>query len=267
VKSYFAICAMYRDEAPYLREWVEFHRLVGAERFFLYNNRSIDAHREVLAPYIADGTVVLYEWPEPILPNGQANAWNHCIATHRTDARWMAFLDIDGFLLSPTGQKVSEVLTEYEPWPGVGVHWLNFGNSGHRTKPPGLVIENYLHRAEDPWIRKVRCIIDPTRVERALSPLHFSFRDGYAVDENRQPLEEALSISRSYSKLRINHYARKSDEELARDTERWAVQGLQRGAKKSAAAKARRARELNELRDETILVYLPALREALAETP
>ena len=35
---YLAICAIYRDEAPYLREWIEFHRLVGVEHFFLYDN-------------------------------------------------------------------------------------------------------------------------------------------------------------------------------------------------------------------------------------
>ena len=38
------------------REWVEFHRLVGVERFFLYNNFSEDNHMEVLAPYIEEGS-------------------------------------------------------------------------------------------------------------------------------------------------------------------------------------------------------------------
>jgi hypothetical protein len=33
--SYLSICAMYRNEAPYLREWVAFHRLMGVERFYL----------------------------------------------------------------------------------------------------------------------------------------------------------------------------------------------------------------------------------------
>jgi hypothetical protein len=45
-----AICAVFRDEAPYLAEWVEFHRLVGVEHFFLYDDRSRDASRDVLAP-------------------------------------------------------------------------------------------------------------------------------------------------------------------------------------------------------------------------
>jgi len=34
-----AVTAIYRWEADYLREWVAFHRLVGVERFFLYDNR------------------------------------------------------------------------------------------------------------------------------------------------------------------------------------------------------------------------------------
>ena len=57
------MCAIYRDEAAYLREWVEFHRVVGVERFYLYDNHSVDDHRHALAPYIADGTVVLHDWP------------------------------------------------------------------------------------------------------------------------------------------------------------------------------------------------------------
>ena len=44
VSPYLAVCAIYRNEAPYLREWIEFHRLVGVERFFLYNNESTDDH-------------------------------------------------------------------------------------------------------------------------------------------------------------------------------------------------------------------------------
>lgn len=31
---YLAVCAIFRDEAPYLAEWIEFHRLVGVEHFY-----------------------------------------------------------------------------------------------------------------------------------------------------------------------------------------------------------------------------------------
>ena len=56
MKPYLAICAVYRNEAPYLREWIEFHRLVGVERFFLYNNRSTDTTWAYYSPTSTPGS-------------------------------------------------------------------------------------------------------------------------------------------------------------------------------------------------------------------
>ena len=43
-----AVCAIFRDEAQYLDEWLTFHHGVGVERFFLYNDRSTDDYRTPL---------------------------------------------------------------------------------------------------------------------------------------------------------------------------------------------------------------------------
>ncbi len=131
--AYLAACAIYLNEASYLREWIEFHRLMGVKRFFLYDNGSTDDHLEVLSPYMERGIVSLHEW-EPAPPD-QREVYDHCLRTHRADARWIAFLDIDEFLFSPTGKTVAEVLRDYERWPGVGVNWAMFSHSGHRTAP------------------------------------------------------------------------------------------------------------------------------------
>src|SRR4051794_892070 len=129
--NYLAACAMYLNEGPFLEEWIEFHRLVGVEKFFLYNHMSTDDHREVLAPYIEDGTVVMKDWPdEP----GQASAYLDCLNEHREVARWIAFIDLDEFLFSPTLAPLPEVLPDYEEWPGVSINWATFGPSGHETK-------------------------------------------------------------------------------------------------------------------------------------
>src|SRR5262249_4424977 len=45
-----AVCAIFRDEARYLAEWVSFHRVQRVERFYLYDNRSADEWRSELAP-------------------------------------------------------------------------------------------------------------------------------------------------------------------------------------------------------------------------
>jgi Glycosyltransferase family 92 len=70
---YFSICAIFRNEAPYLREWIEFHKLIGAQRFFLYDNGSIDASGAVLAPCASRGEAMIMEWPQQ---PGQFEAYN-----------------------------------------------------------------------------------------------------------------------------------------------------------------------------------------------
>jgi hypothetical protein len=49
------ICAIFQDEAPFLGEWIEFRRMLGAEHFWLYNNNSTDTYLSVLGPYIERG--------------------------------------------------------------------------------------------------------------------------------------------------------------------------------------------------------------------
>ena len=37
-KYYCSICAIFRDEGTYLKEWIEYHRIIGIDHFYLYNN-------------------------------------------------------------------------------------------------------------------------------------------------------------------------------------------------------------------------------------
>ena len=264
---YLAACAVYRDEAPYLCEWVEFHRLIGVERFFLYDNRSTDDHREVLAPYVDEGIVLLHDWP--IFP-AQMQAYEHCIKHHGDDARWIAFLDLDEFLFSPTGSPVSELLVPLERHPGVGANWAVFGSSGHVRRPPGLVIESYLRRTADPDVNAhIKSIVDPTRVRSFCVPHFFMYTDGPAVDENGRPIDSppySRTRSVSFERLRINHYQTKSEEEYRRKLARGPADStLWFKEKLTEAGIQRRLRKLDEVEDRDILRYLPALREGLAD--
>jgi Glycosyltransferase family 92 len=211
--AYLAACTIYRDHAHELQEWIEFHRLVGVERFFLYDNGSQDNHREVLAPYVEHGIAELRHWPQH---PGLREAFDHCVKTHAEEARWIAFLDIDDFLFSLTGRPVSYVLRDYESYPGVGVNRLAFGTSGHRTRPEGLVIENFTRRSDRP--DGVKSIVNPQKVLRCMGAHHFRFQgDALAVDELRRPITPEngfMSETPTSATLRIHHYSFKSEEEF-----------------------------------------------------
>ncbi len=129
-------CLKFKNAARFLPEWIEFHQIVGFEHFYLYNNNSTDDYLGELAPYREEGSVTLYEWPEvPAFPKSD----EHCVAHHRHEARWIAFLDDDEFLFPVKGTDVRKILKRYESFPAVAVHWLTFGSSGHVRRPQGLV--------------------------------------------------------------------------------------------------------------------------------
>jgi hypothetical protein len=267
-RAYLSIGAMYRNEADYLAEWIEFHLLVGVERFFLYDNRSGDDHRAVLAPYIEERIVELTEWPEPF-PGSLHKAFEDCIERHLHDSRWIAFLDIDEFLFSPTGRPLPEVLSEFEDASGVVATVIPFGTSGHRTKPPGLVIENYVRRAREElrhptkgW--SIKSIVDPRRVESCPHGGHyFTYRDSYAVTENHTPVTDEgrhRAPELGMQKLRVNHYWSKSEEEVLHKFDKWDTSGHTR----PRSVIGERKRLFNQREDRTITRYVEPLREALA---
>jgi hypothetical protein len=264
---YLAACMIYKNEAPYLAEWIEFHLQVGVERFFLYDNLSEDDHREVLAPYVEDGIAVVREWagigPTPPELNAiQVAAYEHCLRTHGAEARWITIFDVDEFLFSPTGRPVSEMLTKYEQYPGVAVNTPRFGTSGHVTRPEGLVLENYTTRLENDAARFVKSIVDPVAV-RACAQSHFCHYEwGSAVDENGFPVLEMMTKSASFELLRMNHYFVRSEEDALTKLGR---RGSGRaGEAKTQLEELRRREQESGVRDETIIRYVPAVREALA---
>jgi hypothetical protein len=270
-KPYLSVCGIYWNEAPYLREWLEFHRQVGVEHFFLYNNRSTDNHREVLAPFVDDGFAEIRDWD--VFP-GQLEAYADCLERHRQDSQWIAFIDIDEFLFSPLGLPVPEIVGEFEEHPAVGAHWCTFGDSGHDTKPPGLVIENYVMRSTEVnrnWA--IKSIVQPTRtVSAGNNPHYFEYDDhSHAVNENHEPMTGALGRvvphiheNPVFERLRLNHYVTKSKEERRAKLARPIAFN---GKFKNAEHVMKRDVELNQVRDETILMYLPALKEELARLP
>lgn len=232
MKYYLAVCAIFKDEGPYLAEWLRFHRRVGVEHFFLYNNNSQDDFRRVIAEAVPPEMVTIRDWPHH---PGQYRAYDHCLQESGPECRWLAFFDLDEFLFSPVGTDLKPLLQDYEPYPAVVVNWLLFGSSGHKTRPAGLVTQNYLMRATvrftyafkfmlrrpglDPAVIEnyfpqsahMKSIVDPSRTLRCLNPHRFAHADGaLPVTENKKVVRGSYTDTVSLSRFRMNHYWSKS---------------------------------------------------------
>jgi hypothetical protein len=249
-----AVCAIFRNEARYLAEWVAFHRIQGVERFYLYDNLSTDDWRSELRPELAAGIVEVIDWPhEP----GMWSAYNDCIERHRRDSRWLAMIDVDEFLFSPSGRPLREVLRQFDTYPGVVVNRRFYGTNGHSTPPRGLVTESYLMRAADDHEPNVlvKSIVYPRRTFGVFQSTHYFRLRGNPVDEHRRP---ALLMTREPATadlLRINHYYAKSDEEFRRKA------ALPRPD--TGTVTERMGIPPDEVRDQTILQFRHQLRAAM----
>ena len=268
--TYLSVVAIMKDEGPYLREWIEFHRLVGVEHFVLYDNDSSDQTHDVLAPYVRQGCVEVIPWPNFLAgANAQHLAYAHAAVHLAGRARWLVTLDLDEFLFSPTHADLVSVFHEYDDLPGLGIFLRCFGPNGHEKQPDGSSLEAYLTRVPDSsWEgRQYKSAVQPELVRSVVGARRFHLvgTEAHGFDEERRPLVANLGDEHCSAKLRINHYATRSLAELHAKVAR-------RYFGSDAKVEARREEKLQqhaklfdcEIEDRDILRFVPALRERLA---
>ena len=272
---YFSIASVIKDEGPYLEEWIEFHRLAGCEHFILYDNDSTDETVEILQKYIKSNTVTLIPWPRFCTTYSlQMLAYSHALHLMAGRTRWLCFIDLDEFLFPTETDDLRAALVAFENEPAVGVYWSLFGTSGHKSKPQGLVIENYTWRMPYPMEKvsapnlellhkeigglNFKSIVQPARVVGTIDP-HAFRTDRFPVlavggnwDEIRFKKKKFLN-----GKFQLNHYISKSKEEFETRLGRRNVIGIDKSERKTRLIKAI---EADPVEDTEIFKYLPELK-------
>jgi hypothetical protein len=235
-KHELAVCAIFKNEALFLEEWLNVHFEFGVEHFYLYNNNSTDNFSEVIEPWIRRGVVTLIEWPDSgaIGLSGQTKAYNHCVKHFRMHAKWIGFIDIDEFLFSPETEDLRDIMNRYDGNAVVFVYWKLFGTNGHEKRPEGSVIENYTkcigyEKARDTnrkaWKQDDSSVVQMTgdiiNGKTIVNPRLIIHKGvhlakpilGVIVDEFGNELKNKKQQF-SYKVLRINHYWSKSKEDF-----------------------------------------------------
>ena len=212
-----------KNEAPYIKEWLDFHIKQGINHFFIYDNDSNDNFREVLKPYIDSG-IVTYQ----LLPGrGRLlDAYNMAAATHGKEYKYFAVIDADEFLFVRKSIEnrnlfdfVDEFMTSHKNAGGLAVHWLIFGSAGHIKKPEGGVLENYTKCAERNYVGNhvIKTICDPMKVLGYITPHFPVYVRGYDnLDENGEHVHANQADNVCFEKIRINHYTVKARDEFIR---------------------------------------------------
>lgn len=213
-RYYLAVCAIAKNEGPYFKEWIEWHKKQGVQKFYIYDNESSDSTKEELTPYIESGLVEYTYFPGK---KRQLAAYDDCIEKHRFDARWIAIIDLDEFIVPIKDKSIPEFLHRMEKFSSVEINWLVYGSGGAKKKIPGGVMERF-HCHSIPTHRlntHVKSIIDPRRV-CTMTGCHEAARlYGKSADSHGNILKKGFGDRiPQQDVIRINHYAVKSYEEF-----------------------------------------------------
>lgn len=214
-KYNIVICAIFKNEAPYLKEWIEYHKIIGVEHFYLYNNNSSDNYEEILRPYVESGEIDLIDWPQA---QGQIPAYRHCMETYRKTAKWIGFIDLDEYVVPRKDVKLGDFLQNFKRVPSVAIYWKMFGTSGRLNRElSGLVTEDFVVC----WKKHVdigKCFYNTAyRPDMETSMVHHRFisRDGLIRIPPVNIFGHFLSYGRNVVDsndfpIQINHYFTKS---------------------------------------------------------
>jgi hypothetical protein len=157
-----SICSIFKNEAKFLKEWIEYHQLAGVDHFYLYNLGSQDHSLMVLNPYIKRGIVTLVDWNDFFDDQDvdevchwalgtQVAAYEHAIRTRgERETKWLAFINIDEFLVPPGPGTLTEVLEKYDAYPGVTLECDFFDASKLDVLPRRKLMIEALELAEAP---------------------------------------------------------------------------------------------------------------------
>lgn len=253
-----------KGEQGYLREWLEYHLLVGVEHFYLYDQDDNPETIALLEPYEQAGLVTRHPWTHYdgtrydgpthcYQKNKNHLAFAHCARHYRNQCAWMMKIDVDEFLY-PLDEQLSVL-----PWlhtidrrhvKGLRIPRFNFGDNGHRTRPPALVIQAYTRREATASNHKDMANAAFLSKNTFCYSAHWWRYKPWKFGRLLQPAE-AIG-------MRINHYYTKSFEEYR------TRQNVSRGRGQSEADFIRRNQGCHAIEDAGMLRFVPEVRRRLA---
>lgn len=217
-KYHLSICSLFKNEGRFLKEWIEYHRLVGVDHFYLYDLESTDNSREVVAPYIKEGVVTLVNWPEHRsgitqeqtalwVLSRQLPAYEHAIKTKAVnESDWIVIVNVDEFLVSPQEETLLSVLERYQDYPGLILGQEHFDASQEDAAERKLLIQTSAMTQEP-------------RLDERKKVVKTIFKPEYSTAFTWAPYQvifKNLQTARPLNKqeLRVNHYTNRDVDHL-----------------------------------------------------
>ncbi len=218
-KVYLSVASIFKDE-PDIIEWIEYHKIAGVERFYLYDNDSRDDYETILKPYIDSGLVCYKKIHGQAM---QRAAYKDAVYRYKDETEWLAIIDLDEYIVPVEKDDIKDYLKDFDQYPAAVANWIMFDSNGvEKRTTDKTVIETYtrVHKDYQTEInRTVKSIVKPREVRFQNSAHTCIYKHNrLAKDENFNDFcgyVYFMTNKVSVNKIRINHYYCKSREDYS----------------------------------------------------
>jgi hypothetical protein len=211
--TYLTLGSCFKDELPYVEEFVKYHKSVGVEKFVFFD-REYCQLKEMMKN---DLDVEVIHFPD-VSGNVHAQAWASLTSYCNGKTQWLALIDADETLVPVKTNDVKEILKNYEEFAAIQLNWHTFGSSGQDKKEKGSVYERFLMRAKNGEGVSNHCqyIVQPHRstFDRPHDPHTPRLPPNeISVNTNKQQVNGPFNTPQLHDILYVAHYITKSKEE------------------------------------------------------
>lgn len=263
-----AIVAIMRNEAEHLQDWLTFHTLAGAREIILYDNASDDRSVQIARDFTGL-KVTIVPWvlqatshkPAMVIPQ-QIVAYCHAISTFGADFRWIAFIDIDEYIVPQNHLTILDALEDLKQYSNISLPWTMFGHNGH-TKKPGISAPfAYTKKARhmNGALLNFKCIVDPCDVTQVST---HKFRTSIMGRDSANSIGSVTSVKHrsgpaflTDQNLCLNHYYLKSKTETEAKISGSAVSGVSKQQREKAIRLKAQQIEADTVADTSAVDFL-----------
>lgn len=207
--KYLSVCSIFKNENAFLREWLDYHILAGVEHFYLACNDEDDTSaKEILSLYQDKITYCHLPGTHAL----QITHYTNVLNERKNDSRWIAFLDLDEFILPVEKDSIPAGLKEFEMYGGLILNMICFGASGLVDYPTSQT-KQLTYRLPDhygwPGHTWIKSIVNPKLAirHRNNQPHGLDYIPGaFPVNTEHKVVWGHHTNPFISDKMRINHY-------------------------------------------------------------
>ena len=116
-KHVLTMCTMTKNMDRYIPNWIDYHKLLGVEHVYIYDNAAPSTLPQTSKRYVDSGFLTIIPWAHTAMPNkthreAQIASENDCMWRYKHTSQWMIKVDVDEFLqpMDPNRTKITDYL-------------------------------------------------------------------------------------------------------------------------------------------------------------